>query len=155
MAWHVLYVKSRNEKKASAGLTSLGIQVYCPLITEYRQWSDRLKKVEIPLISSYIFVNIEDKDRQMVFQVPGIMRYVFWLGKPAIVPQKEIDILREWLQNDLQETRVEQLKPGDKMDVPKGPFKGQEAIVHQVNKNRLQLQLVVLGVKITLQKRAI
>ena len=154
MPWYVLYIKSHNEIKTATFLAELGITVYCPIVTEYRQWSDRVKKVEVPLIRSYIFVNLEEKERPLVFQVPGIIRYLFWLGKPAIVPETEIKTMQLWLQNDIQEARVEQLQPGDRFSIPKGPFKGQESIIHEVSKSRLQVILVVLGIKITMKRRA-
>lgn len=153
MSWYVLYIKPRYEIRATAALTAMNITVYCPLVTKYRQWSDRIKKIEVPLINSYIFVELEERNRHLVFQVPWVVRYLFWLGKPAIVRSKEITIMQQWLQDDLQEAHVEQLKPGDYFSIPKGPFKGQEGIVHEVSKNRLQLLLVALGIKITLKKK--
>ena len=153
MSWFVLYIKSQNEKKAAAQLAQLGITVYCPLVTQIRQWSDRKKKIETPLIPSYIFVKLEEKERELVFEVPGVVRYLFWLGKPAVVRDEEIETLQEWLKNDELDTRVVGLQPGDKMAISKGPFKGKEGIVQEVSKNRVQLILLELGMKITLTKQ--
>jgi hypothetical protein len=50
MEWFALYTKPRNEKKVTETLAALGIEVYCPLVTTIKQWSDRKKKVESPLI---------------------------------------------------------------------------------------------------------
>ena len=83
MEWFALYTKPRNEKKVAENLAALGIEVYCPLVTTIKQWSDRKKKVESPLIPSYVFVKIEEANRKEVFQVSGVVQYVFWLGKPA------------------------------------------------------------------------
>ena len=154
MPWYVLHIKPHSEIKAATALANLGFSVYCPVVTEYRQWSDRVKKVEVPLIRSYIFVNLEEKDRPLVFQVPGILRYLYWLGKPAIVPETEIKTMQLWLQNDIQNATVEQLQPGDRFSIPKGPFIGQESIIHEVSPNRLQVLLVALGIKITMKRRA-
>jgi transcription antitermination factor NusG len=33
-----------------------------------RQWSDRKKKVVVPLFNSYVFVQVADSDRSLVFQ---------------------------------------------------------------------------------------
>lgn len=154
MPWYVLYVKPRNEKKVARDLTKLGLNVYCPLKTTYRQWTDRIKKVDVPIINSYLFINIDENNRQQVFQSPGAIRYIYWLGKPAVVRECEIQQMKQWLKGDLEEAVVEQLKPGDRYAVSKGPFKGQEGIVQEVRKNRLQLILVSLGIKITLIKQA-
>lgn len=149
MNWYALYVKSRNEKKIAKKLIDLGVIVYCPIKTEIRQWSDRKKKVEIPLIPGYIFVQLDENKRDLVFQVSGVVRYVFWLGKPAIVRNEEILILKEFMQNTRLEANLESLKPGDVFSIPTGPFKGSEGIVKELDKNRIQLLLVGLGFKIT------
>ncbi len=150
--WFVLYTKPRNEKKAALQLEKLGITVYCPLVTQVHQWSDRKKKVEVPLINSYLFVNLKEKERELVFQAPGIVRYIFWLGKPAVVRDQEIEILKEWLSGEIKDATVEKLQPGDKMDITNGPFKGKHGVVQEINNNRIQLLLEDLEMKITLRR---
>lgn len=98
MAWFAIYTRPKNEKKVVEGLEKLGVEVYCPMVTEIKQWSDRKKKVEIPLIKSYVFVNIEEKNRNIVFEVPGVVRYLFWLGKPAVIQEQEIEVLKASLK---------------------------------------------------------
>jgi transcriptional antiterminator RfaH len=152
MPWFVLYTKSRQEKKVAIQLEKMGITVYCPLITQIHQWSDRKKKVEVPLISSYVFVKLKEKDRETVFGVPGIVRYVYWLEKPAIVRDHEIAIMKEWLSAEIVDAKVESLRRGDRMNIPSGVFEGEEGIVEEINKSRVQLLLVDLGMKITLKR---
>ena len=150
MHWFVIFVKPRNEKKVVQDLRKLGVTVFCPMITEVRQWSDRKKKVEIPLINSYVFVQLEEKEREIVFQINGVVRYLFWLGKPAIVRDTEIDILQKWLNGVGVNAKVENLKPGDIMKVKTGPFEGNEGVVQELTRNRVQLILQDLNLKITL-----
>lgn len=152
MQWFVIYVKPRTEKKVVQELEKLGITVFCPMITEVRQWSDRKKKVEVPLINSYVFVQLKEKERASVFQVPGVVRYLFWLKKPAIVRNEEIRILKEWLSGVGVNAQVENLKPGDRMKIKSGPFEGKEGVVQELTKNRVQLILQDLGLKITLNR---
>src|SRR5690606_29574308 len=95
MPWYVLHTKPRNEKKVATRLEAMGITAYCPLRMEVRQWSDRKKQVSVPLLPSMILVQLQEKDRAMVFQVPGAVRYLHWLGKPALVTQAEVEVLRE------------------------------------------------------------
>src|SRR5690606_20682493 len=97
MPWFVLYTKPRAEKKTAEQLARMGVEVYCPVVRTMRQWSDRKKKVDIPLFSSYLFVNLTEEERNVVFRASGVVRYLFWLGKPAVVRQEEIDTIREWL----------------------------------------------------------
>ena len=155
MFWYVLYVKPKSEKKVAKQLEDLGFNVYCPLITTIKQWSDRKKKVELPLISSCIFIIVEEKERNDVFHVPGVVRYLFYLGEPAKVRDHEITILRDYLKGTVEAIEIENIKPGDTYLIPEGPFKGKEGIVNEISTNRLQLVLKSLGMKITVTKEEI
>lgn len=150
--WYVLYTKPRNEKKVAAKLMDFGIKTYCPMLTSKHQWSDRKKIVSTPLISSCIFIHTNEKERGNVFQVPGAVRYLYWLGLPAIVKNAEIELMQLWLQGKIIDAKVENIQPGDTYSISDGYFEGKEGIVQEVNKNRLQLVLVELGMKITITK---
>ncbi|WP_031443969.1 UpxY family transcription antiterminator [Arenibacter algicola] len=151
MNWYALYTKPRQEKKVASQLEKQGINVYCPMTTEMRQWSDRKKKVEAPLLPNYVFVEVEEKERSKVYVAPGVVRYVFWLGKPAKISLEEINILKESISGKSPEqVRVEGLKKGDNTIVKNGPFKGQSGVVKQVERNRVQLLLKDLGFIVTI-----
>ncbi|MFM2265117.1 MAG: hypothetical protein RLZ77_535 [Bacteroidota bacterium] len=150
MPWFVLYTQPRNEKKVAERLEKLGITAYCPMTIQVRQWSDRKKKVEVPLLNSYVFVHLEEADRKLVFEVPGIVRYLFWLGEPAIVRDEEIKTLQNWLSLDFAELKVKALKPGDTIMLKEGAFKNQEARIKTISKNKMQLVLTSLGILVTL-----
>lgn len=146
MNWYVVYTKPKWEKKVAEQLVQRGIECYCPLVTQIRQWSDRKKKVEVPLFNSYVFVRLEEKDRNLVFQSSGVVRYLFWLGKPAIVREEEIATIKNWLSMpDAYEVSVAALQVGDKIVLDSGPFQSQEAVVQEVNKNSYVLFLESLG----------
>ena len=93
MKWFVIYTKPQFELKVTQSLEAMGIQAYCPVTTQIKQYSDRKKKVIKPLLRSYVLVKIADRDRNQVFSIPGVLSYVFWLGKPAIVHDKEIELM--------------------------------------------------------------
>ena len=152
MNWFVIYTKSRQEKKVALELEKMGITVYCPMINQIRQWSDRKKKIEVPLISSYVFVQVKERDREAVFEVPGIVRYVYWLEKPAIVRDEEIAVMKAWLSTQAVEAKVEGLRRCDRMKVSSGVFEGKEGFVEEISKNRVLLLLPDLGMKITLNR---
>jgi transcription antitermination factor NusG len=146
MNWYVVYTKPKWEKKVAEQLNKIGIECYCPLITQVRQWSDRKKKVEVPLFNSYVFVLLEDADRNLVFQSAGAVRYLFWLGKPAIVKNEEISVIKSWLETpDTYDISIDSIKVGDKITLESGPFSAQEAIVREVNKTHYILVLETLG----------
>lgn len=151
MPWFALYTKPRNEKKVTQALEALGIEVYCPVITQVRQWSDRKKKVELPLIPSYVFVRLHEKDRAKVFEVPGAVRYLYWLGKPAIITEDEIALLKQSLQQNITQVELKQYARGQKITIPVGPFKGEKAEVKELRGNKINVILESLGIQLILQ----
>lgn len=152
MPWYVLYTKPRQEKKVADGLIAIGIAAYCPLVTTIKQWSDRKKKVEVPLINSYVFVNIEEHKRDEVFGVSGIVRYLFWLGKPALVRAIEIEALQESLQGIVNSYEITVIQKNAVLTIAQGPFQGLEGIVKKINNNTVQLLLVDLGFLVTITR---
>ena len=113
MNWYVIYTKPKWEKKVAEQLAEAGIDCYCPLITQIRQWSDRKKKVEVPLFNSYVFVQLDESERNSVFQSAGVVRYLFWLGKPAIVRHEEIEVIKKWINtSDAADIMVDRYKIG-------------------------------------------
>ena len=87
--WFVLYTKPHQELKVVQQLEEIGISSYCPTVKLIKQYSDRKKKIQKPLMSSYVMVLIEEHKRNDVFSVFGIVRYLFWLGKPAVIAKKK------------------------------------------------------------------
>jgi len=152
MPWYVLYTKPRQEKKVADSLNASGIEAFCPLVIAVKQWSDRKKKVHIPLITSYVFVNIEEHEREAVFKVSGIVRYLFWLGKPAVVRAIEIEALKHSLEGIVASFEVSAIQKDTIYKIPEGPFQGFEGIVKNVNATTIQLLLVDLGFFITLTR---
>jgi len=152
MPWYALYTESRQEKKVTARLAQLGIEVYCPLIIQERQWSDRKKKVEVPLLPSYVFVRLQSHQRELVFQVSGIVRYLYWLGQPAVIKDSEIEMLQKWLNDKVESFEIVGIEPGSIFEIPAGPFIGQKGIVEKVAKNQITLILEQLGVKVILYR---
>ncbi len=150
MKWLVLYTKPQFEIRVSNALNSIGIHAYCPTYKKIVQYSDRKKKVERPLLSSYVLVYISEADRIKVFDVPGVLRFVFWLGKPAEVQNKEIETLKSSLSGVIKNISIKQLKKGSNYRIPEGQFKGIEGTVIDNAKNKLKLKLTSLGVLITL-----
>ena len=131
MSWFALYTRPKNEKKVTEQLTKLGIEVYCPLVTQVKQWSD---------------------ERNKVFEVHGVVRYLFWLGKPAAIRDEEIEALKNSLKGVMSSVEVAAIKPGDTINISTGPFQGKEGVVSQVGKNQIRLVLKELGVMITLTR---
>ena len=146
MNWYVIYTKPKWEKKVADKLKELGIECYCPLVTQIKQWSDRKKKIEVPLFNSYVFVQLNDVERNSVFQVAGVVRYLFWLGKPAIVRDEEIKAIKNSLESPaIGEISVVPFKIGDKIKLDSGAFSNQDAIVQEISNTHYILVLESLG----------
>ncbi|MFV8378229.1 UpxY family transcription antiterminator [Flavobacterium sp. LB3R33] len=146
MNWYVVYTKPKWEKKVAEQLKNKGIECYCPLITQVRQWSDRKKKVEVPLFNSYVFVQLPDSERNAVFQSVGVVRYLFWLGKPAVVRDEEISVIKKWLNtSEGKEVSILSFQIGDAIQLDSGPFSNQKAIVQEVTNTHYVLVLESLG----------
>ena len=152
MQWYALYTEPRHEKKVADRLLKLGVEVYCPLVTQIKQWSDRKKKVEVPLLPSYVFVKLEDSNRDVVFQVSGVVRYLFWLGKPAVILPHEIAALKQSLAQPVVAVAISAVRPNDAIQIQDGPFKGNEAIVKQVSPHRITLLLASLNLLLTIER---
>jgi transcription antitermination factor NusG len=146
VSWNIIYTKPKNEVRVAERLEKMGLQVYCPTRKEVRQWSDRKKKVTVPLFTSYVFVKITAKERNIVFEAPGVISYLFWLGKHAVAKDAEIEVIKIW-NEDKNTTALwtEQLTPGDRVFIASGAFQSQEAILKEMGKNQLKLLLPHLG----------
>ncbi len=151
MPWYVIYTQPRNEKKVVERLEKLGVDVFCPMITQLKQWSDRKKLVTVPLMNSYVFVNISEAERNKVLQVIGVIRFVFWLGKPAIARQIEINSLKNILNEKILDFEVVNYKEGDTITISSGLFQGKEGKINKIGNHSLQLILKELGILITLK----
>ncbi|WP_336093966.1 UpxY family transcription antiterminator [Leeuwenhoekiella sp. CH_XMU1409-2] len=147
MNWYVLYVKPQSEKKVASALEKIGVKVFCPTLEEVRVWSDRKKKIQVPLFKSYVFVCLLNTERQQVFAVPGVVRYLFWLGKPAVVRDEEIAAIQDWLSDEaVADVQVRTYTPGTEVKIAAGHFKGQKGVVQEVGRKRLKMVIKSLGV---------
>lgn len=150
--WYVIYTKPKNEIKVADRISALGIEAYCPVVIELKQYSDRKKKVKRPLLPSYVLVRIGAQKRSAIFEVPGVVRYVFWLGKPAVVWEEEVERLRQISSGIYQAVEVQDLQRGDSLKIPHGPLQGMTGTVLAAHKNTIRLELPGLGILVTLNR---
>ncbi|MDC1216928.1 UpxY family transcription antiterminator [Flavobacteriaceae bacterium] len=152
MKWFVLYTKPNYELKVAQGINTLGINAYCPTYMQIKHYSDRKKKVQKPLLPSYVLVQLSEQDRPKVFAIPGVVRYLFWLGKPAVVREEEITLLKKNLAGVFDEAMISKMSVGKEYTIPSGPLKGQTGSILDVLKNKLRLELPSLGLFVTLAR---
>ena len=144
--WYAVYTKPRWEKKVSELLDKKKIENYCPLNTVIRKWSDRKKKVSEPLFTSYVFVRIPEDQQFQVKQVSGIINLVYWLNKPAVIKDREIQAVREFL-DEYKNVRLEKtsVNVNDMVRVLSGPLMEYEGNVIGVKTNTVKIVLPSLG----------
>ena len=152
--WFVVYTRPQQELKVAEQLSAMGITNYCPTITLLKQYSDRKKKVNKPLLYSYVMVELEENQRNKVFSCSGIVRYLFYLGRPAVVPTFEIHLMQNHLNGVYNDIEVTTLSVGDSHTITQGLFSGVSGKVVETNNTKVKLELASLGMRITLKKHA-
>ena len=150
MSWNVIYTKSRSEKKVEERLKNIGIKAYCPVRTEVKFWSDRKKSILVPVLPSMVLVKIEKNKRNQVFDIPGVVRYMFWLKKHAVVRDSEVDSLKLLLKsNNIIEQNVASYNVGDEIKI--SSIEDQLGIIKKISKNQIWVVLKQLGYVIKLK----
>ena len=151
MNWYVLHTRPRSEKKAEKQLLSMGINAYCPTRTVYRLWSDRKKKIDVPVLPSMVLVKIDKKDFNRVFESSAVVRYMFWLGKKAIVRKSEVDILKRYLKKgqELIKNNSSEINVGDNFNL--SFFNHESGIVNKISNNNIWIYLKSIGCNVKLK----
>lgn len=139
--WYVLYTAPRAEKQVKERLEAKGVECWLPLHRTPRVWSDRVKMVDIPLFSSYIFVRCSDPVLRTLIQVYGVSRIVYYNGKPALVRQQEIDAIKAFLDQASEHPLV----AGEEVEILCGAMKHVSGKIKKIKKNHLLLYLEQLG----------
>jgi transcription antitermination factor NusG len=146
--WLAVYTKPRWEKKIDAVLIRKGVTSWCPVQKSERQWSDRKKIIEEPLFRSYVFVHIDSTERVKVLSTDGVLNFVHYLGKPAIIRDEEIDLIRKYLGEKTAALSViseEGYKEEMRVIVNSGVFMDNEGIVVRGGKKKVYVRLESLG----------
>ena len=145
MPWYALYTRPRHEKKSAELLSDKGFEVYLPIVNKVRQWKDRKKKVEVPLFNSYFFANFEYNNRFNVLDTHGIVKIIGFSGKPAIVPDWQIDSLKRMLAFPESVKLEKYITPGEIVEIKTGPMRGLKGMV-DLKKDSKRLVLSIDGV---------
>lgn len=154
LGWHVLYVKSKHEKKVDFLLKDLELDSFLPTITTIRQWADRKKKVIKPLFPSYVFLNVHSKNEfHKALQVAGVFKYVRFGENFAKVRNDEIKRIKQLLNLEgISEVDSVTNIPfkGEKMSINYGSLIGLDCVVLKVNnRNKVFVRIESLKRNIT------
>ena len=143
--WYVLYTSPRSEKQVNERIASTGLECWLPLHRSPRVWSDRVKIIDIPLYNSYIFVKCQEHELYPLLKTYGVARIVFYNGKPAVIRQKEIDSIKDFLA----QAANRKLLVGDEVEILAGAMKNISGKVRKIKKNYLVLYLEQLGATVS------
>ena len=152
MNWFVAYSKFRSELRASDFFERMGVEAYVPCFQEKRQWSDRVKRVNTPAITGYVFFRSEKLSYSTINLNPFIKNIVKNNGEVVKIKDIEINQLKEALSLHKNASKY---SVGDKVKIESGVFKYRTALVHSMDKNIITLLLNKLKLKLSLKENNI
>ena len=143
--WYALTVRYQHERRTERALRSKGLETMVPLYRSRRQWSDRVKDVELPLFAGYVLCHFDLTDRIHVLDTPGVAQIVGFGGAPAALEDAEIAAIQRVLGLKLPLSPWPYLKAGDRVRVERGPMRGLEgALLRTKEALRLVIGLELL-----------
>lgn len=144
--WHAIYTKARCEKKVLDQLRLRKIEAYLPLRTEVHQWSDRKKKIYIPIISSYVFVRISPDERKNIYPISGFVNFVTYRNEIAVISEREMEAMRRVVESNVViEVESNILTEGQNVTIKSGPLKGIEGRISRVDDKKIHISIEAIG----------
>jgi transcription antitermination factor NusG len=144
--WFVLYTRSGYEKRVADLLERKQFEAYIPLTRMQRPWTDRKKITQQPLFRSYVFVHATLNDHARIRQTDGVINFVYWLSKPAVIRQDEIDTIRKFLvEYDFVKLEKTSINLDDRVRIVNGPLMMWEGNVVEIRTTTVKIILPSLG----------
>ncbi|MCB0620396.1 MAG: UpxY family transcription antiterminator [Saprospiraceae bacterium] len=145
--WFAVYTRFKSEKMAFRQLTRKGVKAYLPLQTFTRRYTRKVRKVELPLISCYVFVKITSQEYVTVLETEHVHDFVRFSRNLISIPDEEIDLMRRILGENLEvSAEPSQLQAGDRVEIIAGNLTGlQGRLVEQQDKKHMLVDLDRLG----------
>jgi transcription antitermination factor NusG len=138
LRWYAAYTCANHEKRVAAELHSRTIEHFLPVYSSTRRWKDRRVKLDLPLFPGYVFVRLALCNRLRVLEVPSVVQLVGFSGKPAPLPDEEMEVLRAGLSQGLRAEPHPFLTAGRRVRITGGPFAGLEGVLKK-RKNSLRV----------------
>lgn len=135
-AWFALYTKPRSEFKAAEQIETAGVEIYLPSVTKVKQWSDRKKKITEPVLRGYIFIFADERERLLSLEQYSVVRCITERGRPARIPDWQIESLKKMLSIEQEVLVKEGLVPGIKVKIKDGPFEGIIGTIQEVESHK-------------------
>jgi len=143
--WDAVYTRSRHEKQVAALLERQQIETYLPLRRAWSSRQDRKVTIQVPALPGYLFVRctLYAETRALIKRANGVLRLVENAGRPAEIPEEQIESLRIALAGTFNAEGHPYLKVGDRVRVMRGPLVGAEGYLVRVAENRHRLIVAV------------
>ena len=147
--WYAVKTRPRWEKKISLTFAHKGIEHYCPLNKVVKQWSDRKKIILEPVFKTYVFVKVEEQKKWDVKKIDGVINFVYWLGRPAIIRQEEIATIKKFL-NEFYDVQIQPigLHLNQKVRVTQGILMNYEGTILEIFGTRVIVKLQNLNLQL-------
>ena len=156
--WFALYTKPRHEFKAQIHLESKEIENYLPTITKTKRWSDRNKKITEPLFKGYVFIYVDERERLLALQNPAIVKTITFNGKPAVIPDWQIENLKIMLAENPEVFVSDKIELGTKVKITSGPFADVVGVVKEHNNDTwlaVSIDLLQRSILVRLSKESV
>lgn len=140
--WHVVYTRPNAERKVASQITNMGIESYLPLYKVVKQWSDRKKKLELPLFPNYVFIRVDKVKRFDIFSIKEIVKFVTFESRPAVVPEAQLNKIKHLIERGEDMQSANFFEDGMKIKIKEGSFAGLEGVIVKKN-NMLRLLIKV------------
>ncbi len=154
MKWYAVYTGFRKEKSAQRELERAGIEAYVPTVSKVKRYTSKVKKYQVPLISHYVFVRIEEEQYKRVLSVRDVLRFIGVGRKRSPIPEEEIQILKH-ITGEIEKVEMlplEALPRGSWVEVMGGALTGLKGkVLSSVGKHRLLVELNHIGFALSIE----
>ncbi len=129
LRWYALHTRARHEKAVERRLSEQGMETFVPTTIQVHRWSDRKKKVEVPVFSCYVFIRcaLSAEDRTRVYQIESVHGFVGVRGTSLPIPDKQIENMRKVLTQSVGRSHPF-LKAGQRVRIRGGAIDGVEGV---------------------------
>ena len=151
--WYAIWTRSRHEQVVREQLERKNIDAFLPTMPRWSRWKDRKKKIDWPLFPGYCFARFDLADSLPVLKCTGVVNIVSFEGKPASIPEGELDSIRVLVGSELQFDPCPLINEGMMVEVIHGPLRGVvgRLLRKDAPKARLVLSVNLIGQAVSVE----
>ena len=151
-AWFAIWTRSRHEQVVREQIARKEFDAFLPTITRWSRWKDRKKKIDWPLFPGYCFAKFDPAETLSILKCTGVVNIVSFEGKPAAIPEQEIESIRTLVASDLQYDPCPLIREGMMVEVVHGALKGVVGrLIRKGTHARLVLSVDLIGQAVSVE----